>query len=428
MTAFGARVKRITCIVSALIATASLTGTSATAVAQTTQPVARFQQDEFAIGFWVDPPADEKMEQRYKEISDANFTLVVGGFGAKRPREIRQQLDLCRKLGMKALVGVPKKSLDNLADDHPALWGFLWRDEPSAVDFPQLTTDVLSIRARRPGKLAFMNLFPNYAPPNALGTASYDEHVRRFVDEVQPDVLSMDHYPMFRPDHKNDGRQSYLDCINTMRTHSLRAGIPYWNFFNTMPYGPHTDPTEGQLRWQIYATLAYGAKGVLWFCYYTPAGGEFPKGGAIIGRDDRPTRHYNEARRINAELKNLGPTLMKLTSTRVVHVERPGRGEDAPDTSATLAGYPIKRLTGDPSIDCIVGEFRHADGRRAVLLMNHDVAYTSWPTVEFDAPPGSVVEIDKATGKEIIFRDDSPDMPGLQVSLDAGDGRLFLLR
>ncbi|MGI8907512.1 MAG: hypothetical protein ACR2IE_13600 [Candidatus Sumerlaeaceae bacterium] len=390
----------------------------------TTTSAARFQQDKFAIGFWVDPPADDKMEQRYREIADANFTLVVGGFGAER--QITRQLELCEQFGMKALVAVPGKDVAKSAPDHPALWGYLWNDEPSAADFPKLTSDVLQIRSLRPGKLTFINLLPNYAPAHALGTATYEEHVRRFVNEVKPDVLSMDHYPQFLPDRKRDMRQSYLDCVGVLRTESLRAGIPYWNFFNTMPYGPHTDPTEGQLRWQIFATLAHGAKGVLWFCYYTPGGHEFPKGGAIIGRDDKPTRHYDQARRINAELKNLGPTLMKLTSTRVAHVVRPEKGETV-ETTAPLLGGPIVSISGQPKPDCLVGEFTHADGRRAALLMNYDFAYTSWPTVEFSAPAASITEIDKATGQEIPLHDDSPALPGIQLSLDAGDGRLFLL-
>lgn len=381
----------------------------------------RFTQDRFAIGFWVDPPADERMEERYREIADANFTLVVGGFGATTTPAIRRQLDLSAQLGLRALVAVPGKSYEQLAPDHPALWGYLWRDEPSAAEFADLAASVQKIRELRPGRLAFINLFPNYAPDWALKTSSYAEYVRRFVDEVKPDVLCMDHYPQFDPGPPADSRQSYLDCLAVLRAEALRAGIPFWNFFNTMPFGPHTDPTEGQIRWQIYASLAHGAKGVLWFCYYTPAGHEFPKGGAIIRRDGTRTRHYEHARRINGELKRLDPTLMKLTSTGVARVAR------GSETTAPLAGGAVVRVSGSPSVDLLIGEFRHEDGRRAVLLQNHDFAYTSWPTVTFDVPPERVVEVDKSTGREVPVRDDSPDMDGLQLSLDAGDGRLFLL-
>ena len=34
-----------------------------------------------------------------------------------------------------------------------------------------------------------------------------------------------------------------------------------------MPFAGHSDPTEAQLAWQIFTSLAYGAKGILYFCY-----------------------------------------------------------------------------------------------------------------------------------------------------------------
>jgi hypothetical protein len=227
----------------------------------------------------------------------------------------------------------------------------------------------------------------------------------------------MDYYPMLDP--KSDGRDGYCGNLAVMRKYSLERGIPFWNFFNTMPFGPHYDPTEAHLRWQIYTSLAYGAKGILYFCYWTPRGGEFPRGGAIITAEGRRTRHYDQAKRINAGLKNLGPTLMKLTSTAVVRIKA------ADDPAAGLAETPIKSISKGG--DYLIGVFKHQDGRRAVLLNNYDPNYTSWPTVEFAVADKDVVEVDAADGKEKPVRDDSPDMPGLQVSLDAGEGRLFLL-
>lgn len=373
------------------------------------------------ISFWVHPPADERMEERYCEIAEAGFNVVLGGPG--RAEQIARQLELCRKFNLKAIVSVPGRNLDNLAPDHPALWGYSWRDEPSASDFDALSRDVERARELRPGKLLFINLFPNYAGPAALGTATYDEHVEQFVSQVKPTILCMDHYPRFRPGEK-DGRNNYCKNLAVMRNESVRAGIPFWNFFNTMPYGDHTDPTEAQLRWQIYASLVYGAKGVLYFCYYTPRGGEFPKGGAIIARDGRQTRHYQQAKCLNAELASLGPTLMQLTSMRIVRIEPDS------DVASLLADGLIRNLRGspeDPKPNYLVGEFLHADGRRAVLLQNYHFAYTAWPTVDFDAPADAVMEISKTSGREIPLYDESPDLAGMQLSFDAGEGRLFLL-
>jgi hypothetical protein len=322
---------------------------------------------------------------------------------------------------MKALL--PSHGIEpaNLPDG-PACWGYTLRDEPNASIFAELRQGADAIRAARPGKMVYVNLFPNYANEQQLGNATYDEHVAQFCQAYKPEVLSMDHYPIFKPE--GDGRDNYCVNLGAMRKYALQENIPFWNFFNIMPYGPHTDPTEAQVRWQIYTSIAYGAKGVLYFCYYTPGGGEFPKGGAIIGRDDRRTRHWYQARRINEEVMNLGPTLMQLTSAGVYRV-KPGD-----DLAAALKETPIKNLARadyDPQFDLLVGVFKHADGRRAVLLNNYHFAYCQWPTVEFDVEAAQVIEVDKWSGEEAPVIDDSPDIDGLQVSLDAGDGRLFLL-
>ncbi len=109
---------------------------------------------------------------------------------------------------------------------------------------------------------------------------------------------------------------------------------------------------------------------------------------------------------------------------------KPVRGKNgliiAPDATIAdaLVGTPIRSLTPG---DYLLGQFRHADGRKAVLINNYSITYSAWPTVEFGGPIDKVREVCPRTGKEIPVRDDSPDMPGLQLSLDAGAGRLFLI-
>jgi hypothetical protein len=379
------------------------------------EPNSRFHQDRFAIGLWSDPPADDKMEMRYAEIAEANFTFSLGVFGATTSEGISRELNYCEKYGLKALVSMAGLPPDRLPTNS-ACWGYYLADEPSPGAFPGLRSQVDAIRKARPGNLSFINLYPNYVPASAIGNKSYPEHVQQFIAEVDPDVLSMDHYPHFLPNA--DGRQAYCDNLEVMRRESVAAGIPFWNFFNTMPYGDHSDPTEAQLRWQIFTSIAYGAKGVMYFCYWTPAGDEFPKGGAIITRTGKRTRHYEEAKRINAAIKNLGPTLMKLTSSGVIQLPPDG------DYAKLLKDRPLRSISPG---DYLIGTFNHPDGRRALLINNYHFAYSAWPTVTFDCSAEQVTEISQTDGQEGPVQDDSPDMAGLQISLDAGQGRLFLL-
>ena len=376
-----------------------------------TAPNPRFIQDRFAIGFWVDPPADKDMEKHYAEIAEADFTFTLGVFGATTTNAISRQVAYCEKYGLKAIVsmaGLPPERLPT----NSACWGYFLADEPGTEAFAGLQKQVAAIHLACPGKLAFINLYPNYS----MSAKNYADYLARFMAEVHPDVLSMDHYPHFLPNA--DGREAYCENLDSMRRESLAAGIPFWNFFNTMPYGDHSDPTEAQLRWQIYASIAYGAKGIMYFCYWTPAGGEFPKGGAIIARAGKRTRHYDEAKRINAAIKNLGPTLMRLTSVSVIRIKAES------DLATALKDCPLGSITPG---NYLIGIFKHSDGRRAVLLNNYEFAYSAWPTVTFDCDPAQVLEVRPEDGKEKPVEDDSPDMAGLQISLDAGLGRLFLL-
>src|SRR5258708_6606447 len=76
----------------------------------------RFVQDRIGIGFWVDPPIDDKADEHYKEIADASFTFVIGGFGATHRKDVERQLELCQKYGLKAVVS---SKLEEPADALP---------------------------------------------------------------------------------------------------------------------------------------------------------------------------------------------------------------------------------------------------------------------------------------------------------------------
>ena len=80
------------------------------------------------------------------------------------------------------------------------------------------------------------------------------------------------------------------------------------------------DVSEGEMRWQIYTSLAIGAKGVLYFCYWTPvADSTFLRGQAIMTpriapgssakptiADQVPSQKYAIVKRLNAKLRVLG--------------------------------------------------------------------------------------------------------------------------
>jgi len=381
----------------------------------------QFHQDRFAIGFWVDPPLDSKADERYKRIAEAHFNLVIGGFGARSPEQVKRQLATCAKYDLKALVWAGKVPPEELPDG-PACWGYLLQDEPKLKEFVGLASKVEAIRRARPGKLCYINLLPDYAGPGC-GAPSYLDYVTSFVRQVHPDVLSMDHYPQFPP--KGDGREDYCANLAVFSEVARAAHIPFWNFFLAMPLPDHPDPTEAQLRWQVNASLVYGAKGVLYFCYYTPRGPSFELGGALIDRNDQPTRHYYQAQRLNAELQRWGPWLMQLDNRSVQRLRlEKAQARVRLENSALLEAAIEPK---DPAVELLVGDFTGPNGKHAVMLFNYDFCNTAWVTARFAVPAAQVLEVSRRTGKAEPVHDDSLARPGLQLSFEASEARLFFL-
>ena len=95
------------------------------------------RKSQFAIGFWVDPPARTDLDARYAEIAEANFTFIIGNFGAGTSDEIARQLALCEKYGLQAIVLMGGKPPE-LLPTHDACWGYFLADEPGAGTFPEL--------------------------------------------------------------------------------------------------------------------------------------------------------------------------------------------------------------------------------------------------------------------------------------------------
>jgi hypothetical protein len=62
--------------------------------------------------------------------------------------------------------------------------------------------------------------------------------------------------------------------------------------------------------------------------------------------------------------------------------------------------------------------------------MNYEVMYNLFATIEFADPEAAARarEVSQVTGQEVQIVDSAPLMPGLQVLLRPGEGKLFVLR
>jgi hypothetical protein len=372
--------------------------------------------DFFPISYWVGPPAED---DRYAELAECNFTLALNG-----------DPDLAHKHGLRWIVGdrrvagiheqSPERdaAIDAAVAEYASRPGFLGlylKDEPNSASFPQLAYVNQRVLQQAPDAIPYVNLFPTYATAEQLGNPTYEEHVEEFVTTVKPRVISYDHYALV-----HDGlRPDYYQNLEIIRRASLKHGVLFWYILLVTPHGPYRDPSEGELRWQVYTSLAYGCQGILYFTYFTPhdANWDFRRG--LIRRDGTRDRKFDIVKRINAELKRLGPTLLKLTSTKVYHVV--ADGELPRDTQAPPADALVQSVS---SGHLVVGEFA-AKGRTYVLLANGSYGRQFEGDICLSSAAGSLIEVVRREG-QASRRLSLPSNGRLPSRLLApGDGRLY---
>jgi hypothetical protein len=293
-----------------------------------------------------------------------------------------------------------------------AIFGYYLHDEPNYELFPALARINAELQRRDPNHPVFINLFPTYATSAQLGTPTYAEHLEKFLTSVKPAILAYDHYALMRGGRV---RGDYFENLELIREHALRSGVPAWNTILSVPHLDYRDPTAAEMRWQVYTSLAYGMKGIGWFTYWTIK--EWEKDGiAIVTSEGKPARLFPIVRQINGEMRVLGRTLLRLTSTGVFHTGV------VPSGCRRLGEDALVQVAGNAPL--ILGLFRDADGSDFAMVVNHDYTRPIDCALNFRAHVTSVVEISpiSGTGRNLPLSNRRA-----QLKLAPGDGRLLKL-
>jgi hypothetical protein len=390
---------------------------------------AQWKPDVFPISFWCGPPPEFVNLEQYQRIKDAHFTHIMPSCtGGGSPEHNRTILDIAQKTGLKVFihdsrmpVGVPDEQskqrvriISNTYKDHPAMAGYHVVDEPGAGLFPALGQTAAALREADPEHPAYINLFPNYAPLSALGTPSYEEHVRRFIETVKPSIVSYDHYHFLNgPD-----RSGFFNNLEIVRRLSLQHNLHFWQIVLLIDHhGAYRRPSEAEKRWLAMHTLAFGGKGLMWFTYWRPW--DDPQWGeAMINTDGTPTAQYEETKRINKDVQTLGKYLLHATSTQAFEYGQPG-------DHSNIIGGDMVRFDG-PHIT--VGIFQH-DATRYVMLVNRDYQHAANGHAYILAGGAQLEMLNKVedTWQPATATPFEGGYVTLQYNLAAGDGELYRL-
>jgi hypothetical protein len=353
--------------------------------AMASRPAANSQWDpreNFLVTFWCGPPLAALDDARAAEVVAAGFTVIAppcsGGFDSTlnlRALDVaaRHRLGVWvadHRLHPSGIVAPNwPAAIDAVVAEyrhHPALAGYFVADEPPATLFPAVGAVVAALRAADPDRLAYVNLLPNYIPPEHLHAPSYETYVEDFIATVQPRLLSYDYYPF---GHEKD-RSTFFANLATIRAAALRHDLPFMMIVLATPHGPYRDPTEAELAWQVHHAMAYGARGVSYFTYWTPpSDGEWTFRHGLI-EDGEPTLHYLQAAQLNRRLRAMGDALRGFTSIAV-----------ADSLGEIATPFPIGLIDGVDGGPITAGLFGDGAGRLMVLLVNRDYGASTTATV-----------------------------------------------
>ncbi|MHB9035783.1 MAG: carboxypeptidase-like regulatory domain-containing protein [Armatimonadota bacterium] len=386
--------------------------------------------DEMMIGgWWV--PQDRQLDPAVcSEYAQAGFNTLIGEI-TSTPVDNKKILDNCERYGIKFYLydsrawniqlGDPNfnATLDAVVAEYagyPALAGYFLKDEPSATDFARLGAINDYLLTKDSSRGAFINLFPNYATPSQLGTSTYAQYLDQFLTTVHPTLMSWDHYSQMTTG--NYTGDAYFQNLESVRTRALANNKSFNNIFLLMGHYNFRPPTYGELRWQVFTTLAYGARGYMYFTYWTPLNDPNVTGTGAIDYYGNQTAYYPMIQELNGETKILAPMLVNLESDSVYHTGYVPSGCTALPpgeviTSVTTGGQPASSL---------LGFFYNSGGTRYVMVVNKDMQYARTLTINFSSIV-PLYEVSKTTGEHVrVGRQQSFSLP-----FDVGEGRLFAI-
>jgi hypothetical protein len=297
-------------------------------------------------------------------------------------------------------------------------------------------------------KVPLVNLLPVQAyewfqPPCSADTLTaygcyLDAYLSRFESDSLPaPVLSFDKYPFETP---HADFRLYFAQLAMMRDKAAQYSrshytIPFWSVIQAAPRREnvrsayHPSPTFRQVRWQAFVSIAYGARGIL---YWTlrPVDGEPSAPGygpSFLERDGSVNgAMYDSLSALNAELRGLGPTLMRLDPVTVFHAAANRFVLPAEDRAPPPAGGGNRLVSGVKGLtnEGMAGQFK---GRGIegdfVLIVNKDTLLTQSFAVTLQDTARTVHRVRKLDGRLVPVSAKATSFATGMIS--PGSGELF---
>lgn len=328
---------------------------------------------------------------------------------------------------------------------YSSLLGLIMVDEPGYKSFSHMATAkdafMTAIGDKADDYLYHCNLLPNWAISaslynyqagsyaetdwNVYKDYTYEQYLSDYMRIYQPQVLSYDFYPMVGDEKAlKDG---YFENLSVIREAALEANVPFWTFVQTCSWSEGQRlPSQGELLWNVNTCLAYGAKGIEYFCGIEPwnSSPEEHFSGSLFYKDGTHVPVvYDSAYIANKQIQAIDEVLMCSKNKGVIFVGQTPALCDGSGKYMTKSERDVlkryKQLVSASAWHTLIGCFDY-NGKTALYVVNNSTTQTDSVNLQFTQ---SVKGYCVRQG----VKDDGFNASSLSLRLDVGEGVLVVI-
>lgn len=276
---------------------------------------------EIQFGFWNYVHSGNLGKEAVREWKEMGFHLPMSfeyDHTKHKKEDMLAVLDECQKYGMKLIVCDFRTRYQTYMRDgaqtyeqnciaayedfgkHPATYGFFVGDEPCREQW-QAAIEAMKIQRRiAPHLTPFLNLFQHWPGRDFVEMMGGDDRefyrkkIEKLIEESGAPVIGFDTYTQCTQEGQNQegGKDLYFSNLDIFYRASKKHDIPLYLTGLSVGHFRYREPTEDDIRWQLYTALAHGARGVFWFFLYQ-RGVEANYRNAPFESDFRKTKTYD---------------------------------------------------------------------------------------------------------------------------------------
>lgn len=406
-----------------------------------------------AIGRVVDGDPKEVLDNNIRYLKETGFNMTELGWACHEGAWAA--VEACEKYGLdlifqdmtimggmqnhcienKVSFDVPKKLVEDLKPYKHTIGYYVWDEPHSEEQLTEARRQMDMLEELAPEALLFTVALPNYnnAGPDKKGynwqNGEFAPYVDRFIEKMDPPVLSFDYYPVgnyfnvwpghrYNYDNQMDDTYMWLD-LALYRRKGIENNLPLWFYYQGCQLYKSEDPDKfvfPMVRVCMYAGALYGAKGLQHYeaCFRDDL--------SVCNPAGEKGRFFEDQKAIHAEFHALGNTLMALDSKLVYHSADLLPGDklmaewcDSIEDSTLFTELP-KRVS--------VGEFADAYGNKYIMVLNRDYEKALDTEIAMNSKY-RVYEVSKVDGSQSVV-DDATD--SLKLKLAPGDATLLRIQ